>query len=498
MKKYVFFRIIRSIVSIFLVTTLTFIIIYSLVPRRDVFKQDPMTQKLASSPDKLVQYENTGYEKMNYIEYKSTGDLVAAVSKDNPSKTVTSKPTAANLTLYREWAKKHQFKLKRFEVSRQYYAIRELPLLERLGRFYGRLIQIDHPWRIHDKDNPKLARYLKIQKDPTVGWALVGSGTKYRYQVYFNGHFPYIHQNIIKFDLGVSYPTYGKVPVTEVIGSRQGQTTTQQIKTKSGQDFNTSDNVYTRAYQPRARQDAMVKDRYDDDYVNVSATYQDPSMIGTSFKSGLIALVIAYAIAIPVAITMARHKGGWFDRIWTGIVTVLMAVPSLALIYTFRAAGASLFKLPDSFPTQGAGAWQSWVLPSVILGILSVSGLIIWFRRFMIDQQSADYVKFARAKGLNEGEIYRKHIFKNASIPIVNGIPGSIIGLIGGATMTEEIFAMPGMGKMLPDSIIAHNNSIVIALVFIFTTIAVLSVLLGDIAMAIVDPRIKLSASGDD
>lgn len=498
MKKYVFYRVLRSIVSIFLVTTLTFVIIYSLVPRRDVFKQDPMTQKLASSPDKLVQYENTGYEKMNYIEYKNTGELVDAVAKANPKADVTGKPTASNVALYKAWAKKNNFKLKRFEVSHQYYAVRELPIWERLGRFYGRLIQFDHPWKVHDKDNPNMPRYLKIQKDPMVGWALVGSGTKYRYQIYFNGSFPYIHQNFLKFDLGVSYPTFGQVPVTEVIASRQGQAVTRPIKTKSGQDFNTSDDVYRRAYQPRAHQDEMVKDRYDDDYVNVSPTYKDPSMIGTSFRAGLIALFISYAIAIPVAILMARHKGGWFDRLWTGIVTVLMAVPSLALIYTFRAAGAGAFKLPDSFPTMGAEAWQSWVLPSIILGLLSVSGLIIWFRRFMIDQQSADYVKFARAKGLNEGEIYRKHIFKNASIPIVNGIPGSIIGLIGGATMTEEIFAMPGMGKMLPDSIIAHNNSIVIALVFIFTTIAVLSVLLGDIAMAIVDPRIKLSASGDD
>ena len=497
MKKYVFFRILRSIVSIFLVTTITFVIIYSLVPRKNVFRQDPMSQRLASSPDKLTAYENTGYAKMNYIDYKNTSELVSATNSKYKSADVSGTNAAHNVKYFKKWAQANNFELKRFKISRQYYAVRELPLMERLGRFYGKLIQVDGPWRIHDKHNPHLARYLKIQKDPAVGWAVVGSGTKYRYQIYFNKSFPWIHQNIIKFDLGTSYPTFGKEPVSEVIGARQGEAATRTIKTKSGQTLNTSDNIYTRSYQPKNRQDPMARERYHDDYVNVDQDSTDPSMIGTSFKAGIIALIIAYAIAIPVAITMARHKGGWFDRIWTGVVTVLTALPTLAIIYTFRAAGAAATGMPDSFPTLGAEAWQSWVLPSVILGLLSVSGLIIWFRRYMVDQQSSDYVKFARAKGLNDGEIYRKHILKNASIPIINGIPASIIGLIGGATMTEEIFAMPGMGKMLPDSIIANNNSVVIALTFIFTTISVLSVLLGDLAMAIVDPRIKLS-SGDD
>lgn len=242
----------------------------------------------------------------------------------------------------------------------------------------------------------------------------------------------------------------------------------------------------------------MTRERYGDNYTNTEQQHQDPSMIGTSFKAGLGALVISYLISIPMAILMARYKGKWFDKVGTGVVTALIAVPSLAFIYAFRYLGSAVFGLPDSFPTKGAEAFSSWVSPTIILGLLSVSGLIIWFRRYMIDQQSSDYVKFAKVKGLTEGEIYRKHIFKNASIPIVQGLPGSIIGLIGGATMTETIFAMPGMGKMLPDAILAHNNPIVIALVFIFTTIAVFSILLGDILMTIVDPRIKLSASGDD
>ncbi|MFD1392283.1 ABC transporter permease [Lacticaseibacillus jixianensis] len=495
MKKYLFFRVLRSILSIFLVTTLTFILIYTLIPRRDVFKDDNMISKLASKPDSLTDYKNNAFEKMNYLDYLDTKDLLARVAKDDPKTAVTAAHTASNKAALTKWAKANNYTLHRFTVSKAYYATRDLPIWERLSRFYGNMIKIDTPWTIHDKDNPNMPRYLKIQNDPLVGWAVVGSGTKYRYQLYFNSKFPYIHENFLKFDLGTSYPSYAGEPVTEVIGGTQGPADSVTKTFPNGRKLITSDDVYTRAYQPRKHRNEMDYEQYKDDYTSTEQLNRDPSMIGTSVRAGFIGLIISYALAIPIAIYMARKKGKWFDRAGTFVVTVLIAVPSLAFIYAFRYLGASLFGLPDSFPTLGAQAWQSWVLPSVVLGLLGISGLIIWFRRFMIDQQKSDYVKFAKAKGLNENEIYTKHIFKNASIPIVQGIPGSIIGLIGGATMTEEIFAAPGMGKMLPDSIAAHNNAVVIALVFIFTTIAVLSVLLGDIAMVIVDPRIKLSTS---
>ncbi|WP_225046527.1 ABC transporter permease [Lacticaseibacillus kribbianus] len=496
MKKYLFFRILRSLVSIFLVTTLTYIMIYSLVPRSDVFKDDPNIRKLMATPDKLTDYENNAFQKMDYLEYKDTKSLITAAEKDT-KKTVTTAHTAANKAVLTKWTKDNGYVLKQYKRSKDYYATRELPLWERLGKFYGRLIQIDTPWAIHDKSNPGLKRYLKIQNDPLVGWALVGSGTKYRYQIYFNNQFPFIHQNFLKFDLGISYPTYAGNDVSQVIGGRQGQTVAKKYEI-NGQTLNLSNNIYTRAYQKKSQRDEMTYERFKDDYTSTTSTMSDPSMIGTSFKAGMVALVIQYLIAIPMAILMARYKGRLFDRIGTGIVTAFIAIPSLAFIFAFRYVGSNLFGLPDLFPTFGASDIRSWILPAVILGLLGVSGLVIWFRRYMIDQQQSDYVNFARAKGLNEGEIYRKHIFKNASIPIVNGIPGSIIGLIGGATITEQVFAMPGMGKMLPASIIAHNNTVVIALVFIFTTIGVLSVLLGDLLMVLVDPRIKLTTSGDD
>ena len=124
--------------------------------------------------------------------------------------------------------------------------------------------------------------------------------------------------------------------------------------------------------------------------------------------------------------------------------------------------------------------------------------LMMWVRRYMVDQSNADYVKFAKAKGLSKKEISRNHILKNAIIPIVNGLPSSIILAISGAVITESVFSIPGMGKMLPDAIKSTNNNMVITLTFIFTSLSILSVFLGDLLMTFVDPRISLNVKEGD
>ena len=193
---------------------------------------------------------------------------------------------------------------------------------------------------------------------------------------------------------------------------------------------------------------------------------------------------------------MAAHKDKWQDKLGTVYINVMSAVPSLAFIYFVQFIGMK-FGLPDKFPTLGAHNVRSYIMPVLILGLLSTGGIMMWMRRFMLDQASSDYVKFARAKGLSQREIFRKHILRNASIPLVNGIPAAVILTISGAVITETVFAIPGMGKMLPDSIKAYNNPMVIAITFILTTLSILSLLLGDLLVTVVDPRIQLTSKGE-
>jgi len=199
-------------------------------------------------------------------------------------------------------------------------------------------------------------------------------------------------------------------------------------------------------------------------------------MVTSSAIAGLIGLVLSYALAIPLGSYMARFKNTLFDSVSTGVLTFLLSLPTIALVYIIRLIGSEI-GLPDSFPILGAGDWRSYVLPSVILGLLSTPG-------------------FARAKGLSEQEISNKHIFKNAMVSLVSGIPASIVSVITGATLTETIFAYPGMGKMLIDSVRASNNAMVVGLVFIFTALTIFSLLVGDILMTMIDPRIKLTSKG--
>ena len=255
--------------------------------------------------------------------------------------------------------------------------------------------------------------------------------------------------------------------------------------------------IYSRTYKSPSQADAREIANYgkDDPYTATESNYQYPSMIASSAVAGLIGLIISYAIAIPLGSAMARHKNTWIDSFSTGALTFLLALPTIALVYIVRLIGSSI-GLPDSFPILGAGDWRSYVLPAVILGLLGAPSTAIWIRRYMIDLQSQDFVRFARAKGLSEKEISNKHVFKNAMVPLVSGIPGAVIGVIGGATLTETVFAFPGMGKMLIDSVKASNNSMVVGLVFIFTCISIFSLFVGDIWMTMLDPRIKLTEKG--
>ena len=496
MKKYIFMRILRSLVSIFLVTTLTYTIIYTMVPRRLIFKQDPNYNKIATTEDKKTNYENTVYERMGYVDYYDTKELQEKAKKEN--KSVTTEPTEENKKIYEAYIEKlgKGWKLYQFKESKEFYAVREVPVYERVLEFYANLIQIDHPNVIQDEENPNLKRYIRIENDPAIGWSVVGSGTRHKYLLYFNGQFPFVHQNFVSLNLGNSYPTYANTPVLQVISQGQGQTKSSEVQFPTGKKTSAVD-IYSRTYKTPSKADSQDIAKYGkgDAYTAAKNNYQNPSMIVSSSIIGLIGVALSYLIAVPLGSYMARLKNTWFDSISTGALTFMMSLPTIALVYIVRLAGSAI-GLPDSFPILGAGDWRSYVLPSLILGLLSAPVTAVWIRRYMIDLQSQDFVRFARAKGLSEKEISNKHIFKNAMVPLVSSIPASIVGVIAGATLTETVFAFPGMGKMLIDSVKASNNSMVVGLVFIFTCLSISALLVGDILMTMLDPRIKLTSKG--
>ena len=116
----------------------------------------------------------------------------------------------------------------------------------------------------------------------------------------------------------------------------------------------------------------------------------------------------------------------------------------------------------------------------------------------MIDQMNSDYVKFARSGGLTEGEIFTRHILKNAAIPIIQGkiiqgIPAAVLGALTGAIITERVYVVPGIGNLLTEAINKYDNGVIVGGTLFYAILTVTSLILGDVLMAMVDPRISFS-----
>jgi len=117
----------------------------------------------------------------------------------------------------------------------------------------------------------------------------------------------------------------------------------------------------------------------------------------------------------------------------------------------------------------------------------------MWLRRYMVDETNKDYIKLARAKGVPNTTIWFRHVFRNSVVPMVNLIPGSILLTISGSIYTESLYSIPGMGGLLVDVIKRQDNSMIVALVVIFAALSIIGLLLGDILMGLVDPRISFA-----
>ena len=262
------------------------------------------------------------------------------------------------------------------------------------------------------------------------------------------------------------------------------------VKFPTGLVEQSADDLHTARYIEGSRDAlAMNRDRFVDDYTNVDTYKNSMSRIGFSFVIGIISVLIAYVIGIPVGVVMARKKDKLVDKIGTIYVIFIIAVPSLAYIFLFKAIGGKL-GLPTTFITERLTT-SMYILPIISLSLPSIAGLMRWLRRFMIDQMNSDYVKFARSGGLTESEIFSKHILKNAAIPIIHGIPGSILGSMTGAIITERVYVVPGAGNLLTTAINNYDNGVIVGVTLFYAMLSIISIILGDILMAAVDPRIS-------
>lgn len=526
MAKYLLNRILRGILSLIAVVAIVMIMVYSLLDRRTVLATDGTYSHMHDNSKKVYEFQK--FEEYGYLDYVTYADYMKSLLKNGE---ITNEEYDSCITFgdkasedsqqVKEYVDKFTalYKSKGYTVERldahykvpvarrmlkeggnpQIFAHKDIPVLIRLWNYLTGIIRVDniHYAKGDIKDSDRGLSFTWF--DPVYGGkkfspAIMGNGTKYKYLLYFDNKFPFIHQNLVTLSLGMSYSCNEGVDVFDTMIDTQGRDVEGEMHYPSGITEPGVYDLHTLTYIAGSYQ-ALPKNRsnlYVDDYTSATHMRSSMSKMGYSFKIGIIAVILSYLIAIPLGIYMARRKDKLFDKIGTAYIVFIMAVPSLAYIFMFKAVGVAL-GLPATFDIS-SNDWRMFALPIICLALPSIAGLMRWLRRYMIDQMNSDYVRFARSGGLSEKEIFRKHILKNAIIPIVHGIPANILGALVGAIITERVFVVPGAGNLLMNAINAYDNGVIVGVTLFYAFLSVSSVILGDVLMSMVDPRISFTA----
>lgn len=138
----------------------------------------------------------------------------------------------------------------------------------------------------------------------------------------------------------------------------------------------------------------------------------------------------------------------------------------------------------------------TWILPVVSLCLGNLSFYALWLRRYILEERGKDYVTFARAKGAGSVRVGFCHIFRNGIVPLVQFLPGSVMATLMGTIYVESLFSVPGMGGLLIQVIKMQDNTMVQALVLLYSALSMAGLFLGDLLMAFLDPRIRVRGMG--
>ena len=519
MAKYLLKRILHAILSVIAVVMIVMILIYSLMNRQLIFSSDPVYAKTTNNAKQT--YMLRKWEEYGYLDYVTYADYLqmltdsGEIDEETRAKVVSfarkagsdSEEVQVYIDKFNDYYTSKGYTVNRLDAvttgkklanggQQQYYAYKDKPLISRLVTYFTSIISVDN---VHYVEEDLENRGITFTThDPVYGGekfspAIMGNGTKYKYLLYCNDKFPWIHQNLVTINLGKSYSVNMGIDVFTTMITSQGSYVNSVITYPSGLTEESADDLHMATYAADSLDSSIVfTSRYTDHYTNVPTVKGGMSKMGYSFSIGICAVVISYLLGVPLGILMARKKDKLVDKLGTIYIIFIIAVPSLAYIFLFKAIGYKM-GLPTVFNVDSSSKLM-YVLPVVSLSLPSIASLMKWLRRYMIDQMNSDYVKFARSGGLSESEIFSKHILKNAIIPIVHGIPGSILGALTGAIITERVYVVPGAGNLLTQAINKYDNSVIVGVTLYYAILSVTSLILGDILMSMVDPRISFSS----
>lgn len=248
-------------------------------------------------------------------------------------------------------------------------------------------------------------------------------------------------------------------------------------------------------YQQLLQGDLGISNKY---RIGVSINEIIAEKIPVSLRIGLISLAIALVAGLSLGVIMARSTRTRFrigDKLGTVFIVIIQAMPSAVyhILIQFIGSQSAFGKSLGLKMLIDMNSPVTYILPVISLSIGNIAYYAMWLRRYMVDESNKDYIRLARAKGVPSGAISRKHVFRNAFVPLVQYIPNSILLTLMGSLYVESLYSIPGMGGLLVTAIKMQDNTLVQALVLIYAVISILGLLFGDILMGIVDPRISFA-----
>ena len=208
-----------------------------------------------------------------------------------------------------------------------------------------------------------------------------------------------------------------------------------------------------------------------------------------SIQMGVTAMVVSLILGIPLGLVMGRFKHRLPDKIGTAIVILIQAVPAAVYYLYIQMYGTTALNVGLLF---NADNLRYWILPVFSMSLGNIAFYAMWLRRYMVDESNKDYVLLARAKGASEDRIALRHIFRNAMVPLVQYIPSAFLNTVVGSIYIESLYSIPGMGGLLVTCVQRHDNTMVQGIVLLYACVGIIGLILGDLLMVLIDPRISL------
>ena len=215
-----------------------------------------------------------------------------------------------------------------------------------------------------------------------------------------------------------------------------------------------------------------------------------------TFSLLLLAVVLSVGLGVPFGVAAANRPGGWSDRALTGFTTLGFSLPAFIAGYALAFLFATTLKwLPvQGFVplSEGPALWlRNLILPAVTLSLVYAAIIARVTRASVMDVLSEDYIRTARAKGVTPRTVLFRHALKNAAVPIVTIIGIGLATLIGSAVITENVFAIPGIGRLTVDAILHRDYPVIQGVVLMLSGAYVLVNVAVDLSYTLLDPRIR-------